>query len=235
MTVAIAIAPAYTGSVGLLYVMSEEFERGVPATLAQAGVTTAQGGGWEARRLARVDARRRPHRMPRDGLPPQEKTAALLALSVPASLPILLMSLGVRPARRRPDEEQRVRGSHRRLRRGAASGDHVGGAAPRGLRASHGLRRRGVLHDGRRPGAPASRRRGCALRRMDRRGGRRSPHGRTAAMRGGSPPWWAGPGSARPHAGAGAGPPRAPGDRSRPFPPRGPGAYLTKRPPLITP
>ena len=42
MTVAIAIAPAYTGSVGLLYVMSEEFERGVPATLAQAGVTTAQ-------------------------------------------------------------------------------------------------------------------------------------------------------------------------------------------------
>lgn len=90
--VAVAIAPAYTGSVGLLYVMSEEAERGVPVTLAQAGVTTAQAAigkflaslAWTliAVALACLAV----------GFPPT-KTAVVLALAIPASLPILFMSL----------------------------------------------------------------------------------------------------------------------------------------------
>lgn len=91
-TVAIAIAPAYTGSVSLLYAMSEEAERGVPVTLAQAGVTTAQVAlgkllsslAWTLIAVALsclvvgFSA---------------AKIAAVLALAIPASLPILLMSL----------------------------------------------------------------------------------------------------------------------------------------------
>ena len=93
MTVAIAIAPAYTGSVGLLYVMSEEFERGVPATLAQAGVTTAQAAaGKLAASLAWTLVAVLIACLVLGC--PAGKTAALLALSVPASLPVLLMSLG---------------------------------------------------------------------------------------------------------------------------------------------
>ncbi|HIT45296.1 MAG TPA: hypothetical protein IAC28_04280 [Candidatus Aphodovivens excrementavium] len=92
MIVAIAIAPAYTGSVGLLYVVSEEFERGVPVTLAQAGVTTGQAAvGKLAASLIwtliavlvaclAIGCS-------------AEEIAAALALSIPASLPVLLMSL----------------------------------------------------------------------------------------------------------------------------------------------
>ena len=93
MTVAIAIAPAYTGSVGLLYATSEEFERGVPATLAQAGVTTAQAAaGKLAASLAWTLVAVLVACLVLGY--PAGKTAALLALSVPASLPVLLMSLG---------------------------------------------------------------------------------------------------------------------------------------------
>lgn len=91
-TVAVAIAPAYTGSVSLLYVMSEETERGVPVTLAQAGVTTAQAAigkllsslAWTLIAVALTclvvgfSA---------------AKTAMVLAFAIPASLPILLLSL----------------------------------------------------------------------------------------------------------------------------------------------
>lgn len=92
MAVAIAIAPAYTGSVGLLYVMSEEYERGVPATLAQAGVTAAQAAAgklvsslaWTIVAVVATCAAL--------GFP-VGKIAAAVALSIPASLPILLMSL----------------------------------------------------------------------------------------------------------------------------------------------
>lgn len=93
MTVAIAIAPAYTGSVGLLYATSEEFEKGVPATLAQAGVTTAQAAvGKLASSLAWTLVAVLVACLVLGY--PAGKTAALLALSVPASLPVLLMSLG---------------------------------------------------------------------------------------------------------------------------------------------
>ncbi len=93
MTVALAIAPAYTGSVSLLYVMSEEFEKGVPATLSQAGVTTAQAAaGKLAASLAWTLVAVLITCLVLGY--PAGKTAALLALSVPASLPILLMSLG---------------------------------------------------------------------------------------------------------------------------------------------
>lgn len=91
-TVATAIAPAYTGPVGLLYGMSEEYERGVPATLARAGVTTAQVAvgklvsslAWTlvAVLIACIVL----------GYP-ADKTAGVLAVSIPASLPTLLMSL----------------------------------------------------------------------------------------------------------------------------------------------
>lgn len=93
MTVAIAIAPAYTGSVSLLYVTSEEFEKGVPATLAQAGVTTAQAAvGKLVSSLAWTLVAVLITCLVLGY--PAGKTAALLALSVPASLPVLLMSLG---------------------------------------------------------------------------------------------------------------------------------------------
>lgn len=93
MTVAVAIAPAYTGSVGLLYVMSEEFERGVPATLAQAGVTTAQAAaGKLVASLAWTLVAVLVTCLVLGS--PAGKIAALLALAIPASLPILLMSLG---------------------------------------------------------------------------------------------------------------------------------------------
>lgn len=93
MTVAIAIAPAYTGSVGLLYATSEEFEKGVPATLAQAGVTTAQAAvGKLVSSLAWTLVAVLITCLVLGY--PAGKTAALLALSVPASLPVLLMSLG---------------------------------------------------------------------------------------------------------------------------------------------
>ena len=93
MTVAIAIAPAYTGSVGLLYVTSEEFEKGMPATLAQAGVTTAQAAvGKLVSSLAWTLVAVLITCLVLGY--PAGKTAALLALSVPASLPVLLMSLG---------------------------------------------------------------------------------------------------------------------------------------------
>lgn len=91
-TVAVAIAPAYTGSVSLLYVMSEETERGVPVTLAQAGVTTAQAAigkllsslAWTLIAVALTclvvgfSA---------------TKTAMVLAFAIPASPPILFLSL----------------------------------------------------------------------------------------------------------------------------------------------
>lgn len=91
-TVALALAPAYTGSVGLIYVMSEELERGVPVTLAQAGVTTAQAviGKFLASLAWTLVA------VLVSCLVlgfPAGRTAALVALSAPASLPILLMSL----------------------------------------------------------------------------------------------------------------------------------------------
>lgn len=93
MTVAIAIAPAYTGSVGLLYVTSEEFEKSVPATLAQAGVTTAQAAvGKLVSSLAWTLVAVLITCLVLGY--PAGKTAALLALSIPASLPVLLMSLG---------------------------------------------------------------------------------------------------------------------------------------------
>lgn len=92
MTVAIAIAPAYTGSVVLLYVMSEEFERGVPVTLAQAGVTTGQAaiGKLAASLIWTLIA------VLVSCLAigcSAEETVAALTLSIPASLPVLLMSL----------------------------------------------------------------------------------------------------------------------------------------------
>ena len=92
MVVALSVAPAYTGSVGLLYVMSEEFERGVPATLAQAGVTTAQMAAGKlvsalAWTLVAVLVSCLVLGYPAD------RTAVVLALSIPSSLPLLLMCL----------------------------------------------------------------------------------------------------------------------------------------------
>lgn len=91
-TIALAIAPAYTGSVGLLYVTSEEFERGVPITLAQAGVTCAETAWGKlaatfAWTLAAVFIS-----CVALGFP-VGKTAVILALAIPSSLPILLLSL----------------------------------------------------------------------------------------------------------------------------------------------
>lgn len=93
MTTVIAIAPAFTGSIVSLYAMAEEIERGVPVTLTQAGVTTGQiaagkliaSFAWTlvtavlACAVLGYSA---------------GQMALTIALAIPSSLPVLLVSLG---------------------------------------------------------------------------------------------------------------------------------------------
>lgn len=93
MTTVIAVSPAFTGSICSLYTMSEEIERGVTATLVQSGMTTRQIAAgkflcsyvWTLITVVLC------------GLTlgfSLEQLSVTLALSIPASLPILLVSLG---------------------------------------------------------------------------------------------------------------------------------------------
>lgn len=94
MTVVVAITPAFAGSAIALYAMVEERERGVPLTLVGAGVSTAQiavgklvaAFVWTL--LAEVVLCAVLGFSTHDAV-------AVLALSVPASLPTLLASLGL--------------------------------------------------------------------------------------------------------------------------------------------